>query len=192
MRQTAAAAADVVDVQVELVDGSFHDVDSSEMAFKIAGSMAIQEGGPQGQPGPARARDVGRGRHPRGLPRRRHRRPLAAPRQSPGPGTARKRPRGPGLRPARRVFGYATDLRSSTQGRATYTMQFERYGEVPANIAEEIVEHRAGEPVGAAREIPTSTRMDGRCRRAFDPAIFPRFAFRQRDTRCRRALARKT
>jgi elongation factor G len=48
------------------------------------------------------------------------------------------------------MFGYATDLRSSTQGRATYTMQFERYEEVPASIAEEIVEHRAGEPVGAA------------------------------------------
>ena len=47
-------------------------------------------------------------------------------------------------------FGYATDLRSSTQGRATFTMQFERYEEVPANIAQEIVEHQAGEPVGAA------------------------------------------
>jgi elongation factor G len=48
------------------------------------------------------------------------------------------------------MFGYATDLRSSTQGRANYTMQFERYEEVPNNIAEEIVEHRSGEPVGAA------------------------------------------
>jgi elongation factor G len=46
------------------------------------------------------------------------------------------------------MFGYATDLRSSTQGRATYTMQFERYEEVPSNIAEEIVESRSGEPVG--------------------------------------------
>ena len=52
--------------------------------------------------------------------------------------------------PLGEMFGYATDLRSSTQGRATYTMQFERYEEVPANIAEEIIEHRAGEPVGAA------------------------------------------
>jgi elongation factor G len=48
------------------------------------------------------------------------------------------------------MFGYATDLRSSTQGRATYTMQFERYEEVPPNIAEQIVEHRAPEPVAAA------------------------------------------
>jgi len=52
--------------------------------------------------------------------------------------------------PLGEMFGYATDLRSSTQGRATYTMQFERYEEVPNSIAEEIVEHRAGEPVGAA------------------------------------------
>ena len=48
------------------------------------------------------------------------------------------------------MFGYATELRSMTQGRATYTMQFERYEEVPGNIAEEIVESRSGEPVGAA------------------------------------------
>ena len=47
------------------------------------------------------------------------------------------------------MFGYATDLRSSTQGRATYTMQFERYEEVPANIAEQIVESTTAEPVGA-------------------------------------------
>ena len=92
----------MVDVKVELVDGSYHDVDSSEMAFKIAGSMAIQDGRPQGQPGPARAGDGGRGRHPRGLPRRRDRRPLAPPRQSPGPGPARQRARRPGLRAARR------------------------------------------------------------------------------------------
>jgi elongation factor G len=51
--------------------------------------------------------------------------------------------------PLASMFGYATDLRSSTQGRATYTMQFDRYEEVPANIAEDIVEHRTGEPVGA-------------------------------------------
>ncbi len=51
--------------------------------------------------------------------------------------------------PLSEMFGYATDLRSNTQGRATYTMQFERYDEVPPNIAEQIVEHRAGEPVPA-------------------------------------------
>jgi elongation factor G len=52
--------------------------------------------------------------------------------------------------PLGEMFGYATDLRSSTQGRATYTMQFERYEEVPPNIAEQIVEHRVAEPVAAA------------------------------------------
>jgi elongation factor G len=52
--------------------------------------------------------------------------------------------------PLGEMFGYATDLRSSTQGRATYTMQFERYEEVPGNIAEQIVEHRSPEPVAAA------------------------------------------
>ena len=51
--------------------------------------------------------------------------------------------------PLGEMFGYATDVRSSTQGRATYTMQFERYEEVPQNIAEQIVESTAGEPVGA-------------------------------------------
>ena len=52
--------------------------------------------------------------------------------------------------PLAAMFGYATDLRSSTQGRANYTMQFDRYEEVPPSIAEEIVEHRTGEPVGAS------------------------------------------
>jgi len=51
--------------------------------------------------------------------------------------------------PLSEMFGYATDLRSTTQGRATYTMQFDRYAEVPGGIAEDIVEHRTGEPVGA-------------------------------------------
>ena len=51
--------------------------------------------------------------------------------------------------PLSSMFGYATDLRSSTQGRATYTMQFDRYEEVPGNIADDIVETRTGEPVGA-------------------------------------------
>ena len=52
--------------------------------------------------------------------------------------------------PLAEMFGYATDLRSQTQGRATYTMQFDSYAEVPAPLAEEITEHRAGTPVGAS------------------------------------------
>ena len=54
--------------------------------------------------------------------------------------------------PLSEMFGYATDLRSQTQGRATYTMQFERYEEVPSSLADEITEHRAGTPVGAEPE----------------------------------------
>ena len=54
-----------------------------------------------------------------------------------------------GYVPLSEMFGYATDLRSATQGRATYTMQFEKYDEVPPNIAEKIVEHRTGDPVAA-------------------------------------------
>jgi elongation factor G len=52
--------------------------------------------------------------------------------------------------PLAEMFGYATDLRSATQGRATYTMQFDRYSEVPAALSEEISEHRSGALVGAA------------------------------------------
>ncbi len=140
----------MVDVRVELVDGSYHDVDSSEMAFKIAGSMAIQEGARKASPvllEPVMAVEVVTPEDFLGdvigdLSRRRGK-------------VQGQEQRGNALAvqafvPLGEMFGYATDLRSSTQGRATYTMQFERYEEVPANIAEEIVEHRSGEPVGAA------------------------------------------
>ena len=140
----------MVDVQVELIDGSSHDVDSSEMAFKIAGSMAIQEGARKANPvllEPVMSVEVVTPEDFLGdvigdLSRRRGK-------------VQGQEQRGNALAvqafvPLGEMFGYATDLRSSTQGRATYTMQFERYEEVPANIAEEIVEHRAGEPVGAA------------------------------------------
>jgi elongation factor G len=140
----------MVDVRVELIDGSYHDVDSSEMAFKIAGSMAVQEGARRANPvllEPVMAVEVVTPEEFLGtvngdLNRRRG--------QVHG-----QEQRGNALAiqafvPLGEMFGYATDLRSSTQGRATYTMQFERYEEVPGNIAEDIIEHRAGEPVGAA------------------------------------------
>jgi len=139
----------MVDVKVVLVDGSTHDVDSSEMAFKIAGSMAIQDGARKANPvllEPVMAVEVVTPEDFLGdvigdLSRRRGK-------------VQGQDQRGNALAvqafvPLGEMFGYATELRSMTQGRATYTMQFERYEEVPANIAEEIVEHRAGEPVGA-------------------------------------------
>jgi elongation factor G len=140
----------MVDVKAELVDGSYHDVDSSEMAFKIAGSMAIQEAARKANPvllEPVMAVEVVTPEDFLGdvigdLSRRRGK-------------VQGQDQRGNALAvqayvPLGEMFGYATELRSMTQGRATYTMQFERYEEVPGNIAEEIVEHRSGDPVGAA------------------------------------------
>jgi elongation factor G len=140
----------MVDVRVELIDGSYHDVDSSEMAFKVAGSMALQEGARKANPvllEPVMNVEVVTPEEFLGdvigdLSRRRGK-------------VQGQEQRGNALAvhafvPLGEMFGYATDVRSSTQGRASYTMQFERYEEVPASIAEEIVEHRSGEPVGAA------------------------------------------
>ena len=140
----------MVDVKVELVDGSYHDVDSSEMAFKIAGSMAIQEGAKKANPvllEPVMAVEVVTPEDFLGdvigdLSRRRGK---VQGQDQRGNALAVK-----AFVPLGEMFGYATELRSMTQGRATYTMQFERYEEVPGNIAEEIVEHRSGDPVGAA------------------------------------------
>src|SRR3954449_1406204 len=139
----------MVDVRAELVDGSFHDVDSSEMAFKIAGSMALQDAARKAKPvllEPVMSVEVVTPEEFLGdvigdLSRRRGK-------------VQGQEPRGNALAvhafvPLGEMFGYATDLRSSTQGRASYTMQFERYEEVPRNIEDEIVEHRSGEPVGA-------------------------------------------
>jgi elongation factor G len=139
----------MVDVRVDLIDGSYHDVDSSEMAFKIAGSMAVQEAARRAKPvllEPVMAVEVVTPEEFLGdvigdLSRRRGK-------------VQGQDQRGNALAvqafvPLGEMFGYATDLRSSTQGRANYTMQFERYEEVPANIAEEIIESRSGEPVAA-------------------------------------------
>src|SRR5215203_4962445 len=139
----------MVDFKVELIDGSFHDVDSSEMAFKIAGSMAIQDAARKANPvllEPVMAVEVVTPEDFLGdvigdLSRRRGK-------------VQGQEQRGNALAvqafvPLGEMFGYATDVRSSTQGRASYTMQFERYEEVPKNIEDEIVEHRSGEPVGA-------------------------------------------
>jgi elongation factor G len=139
----------VVDVRVELVDGSYHDVDSSEMAFKIAGSMAVQDAARRAKPvllEPVMAVEVvtpeeflgdviGDLSRRRGKVEGQERRGNALAVQS-------KVPLG-------EMFGYATDLRSSTQGRATFTMQFDRYDEVPTSVAEQITEGGVAEPVAA-------------------------------------------
>jgi elongation factor G len=128
----------VVDVRVELVDGSYHEVDSSERAFKIAGSLAFKEGMRRAQPKllePVMSVEVvtpeeylgdviGNLNARRG--RVEHLEPVG------GSQSIRASV------PLAEMFGYATDLRSMTQGRATFTMQFARYEEVPEALAEQI------------------------------------------------------
>jgi elongation factor G len=139
----------IVDVRVTLVDGKYHETDSSEIAFKVAGSLAFKEAARRAKPvllEPIFKVEVVTPEEFLGdvigdLSRRRGR-------------LEGQERRGNALAvtayvPLSEMFGYVTDLRSNTQGRATSTMQFERYDEVPPNIAEQIVEHRAGEPVPA-------------------------------------------
>ena len=129
----------VVDVRVELVDGSYHDVDSSEMAFKVAGSMAIRNALQRGNPRllePVMSVEVVTPDDYLGdvmgdLNARRGHIEGFEPRGNGQVITARV--------PLATMFGYATDVRSMTQGRATFTMQFDRYSEVPQSIASEIV-----------------------------------------------------
>jgi elongation factor G len=129
----------VVDVKVELVDGSYHDVDSSERAFKIAGSMAFKEAMKRAKPKllePVMAVEVVTPEEYVGdvignLNGRRGR----VEQLEPVGGSQSIR----ASVPLAEMFGYATDLRSMSQGRATFTMQFDRYEEVPASIADTIV-----------------------------------------------------
>ncbi|MDX6668745.1 MAG: elongation factor, partial [Solirubrobacteraceae bacterium] len=139
----------MVDMRVTLVDGKYHDVDSSEIAFKVAGSLATQEATRRAKPvllEPIFAVEVVTPEEFMGdvigdLNRRRGSVHGMEQRGNAQVVTASV--------PLAEMFGYATDVRSMTQGRATYTMQFEGYAEVPGNIAEKIVEHRSGEPVPA-------------------------------------------
>jgi elongation factor G len=139
----------MVDVRVTLTDGSYHDVDSSEMAFKVAGSMAFREAARRAKPvllEPVMSVEVVTPEDFMGdvigdLNRRRGRIEGMEPRGNTQVIRA--------FVPLAQMFGYATDLRSQTQGRATYTMQFDHYAEMPSSLAEEITEHRSGTPVGA-------------------------------------------
>src|SRR4051794_13987094 len=139
----------MVDVRVTLVDGKYHDTDSSEIAFKVAGSLAFQEAAKRAKPTllePIFAVEVVTPEEFMGdvigdLNRRRGRVEGMEPRGNAQVVRAHV--------PLSEMFGYATDVRSMTQGRATYTMQFDRYEEVPTNIAERVIEARTGEPVPA-------------------------------------------
>jgi elongation factor G len=129
----------VVDVRVELIEGSYHDVDSSEMAFKVAGSIAAKEAMKRANPKllePVMSVEVVTPEEFLGdvmgdVNARRGRIEGLEPRGNAQVIRARV--------PLATMFGYATDLRSTTQGRATFTMQFDRYEEVPQSIAGEIV-----------------------------------------------------
>ncbi|MDG1490067.1 MAG: elongation factor G [Actinomycetota bacterium] len=145
MDQGPLAGFPMVDVNVSLVDGNTHDVDSSEMAFKIAGTMAMREASRRAGPvllEPMMAVEVVTPEDYMGdvigdLNSRRGR--IG---QMEGRGNAQVID---AQVPLSEMFGYANDLRSRTQGRATYSMQFDNYQQVPPNIAEDIVKRIRGE-----------------------------------------------
>jgi len=134
----------VVDVKIRLYDGSFHDVDSNEMAFKIAGSMAFQDAAKKAHPvllepimkvevvtpddytGAVTGDLSARRGHLEGQISRGGTQIITA------------------MVPLSNMFGYSTDLRSRTQGRATYSMHFEKYAEAPRNVSEEVVARVTG------------------------------------------------
>jgi elongation factor G len=144
MENGILAGFPVVDVKATLFDGSFHEVDSSEMAFKIAGSMAFKEGALKASPvllEPIMAVEAVTPEEYMGdivgdLSRRR--------------GIIQAMEEGPSgkiikaLVPLGEMFGYATDLRSMSQGRATSTMEFSKYSDAPANIAEAVINQKKG------------------------------------------------
>ncbi|OLQ78786.1 translation elongation factor G [Photobacterium proteolyticum] len=144
MNNGVLAGYPVLDVKATLYDGSYHDVDSSEMAFKIAGSMAFRKGALEANPvilEPLMKVEVTTPEDWMGdvvgdLNRRR--------------GMIEGMEEGPaGLKivraqvPLSEMFGYATDLRSATQGRASYSMEFSDYAEVPKNVADRIIAERS-------------------------------------------------
>ena len=139
LKNGVLAGYPIVDVKVTLFDGSFHEVDSSEMAFKIAGSMGFKQGALKATPvilEPIMSVEVVTPEDYMGdvmgdLSRRRGM--LQGMDESPAGRVIRAEV------PLSEMFGYSTDLRSATQGRATYTMEFSKYAEAPANIAESII-----------------------------------------------------
>ncbi|MDX1902018.1 MAG: elongation factor G [Gammaproteobacteria bacterium] len=139
MENGVIAGFPVVDVKVTVFDGSYHDVDSSEMAFKIAGSMAFKDGAKKAKPvllEPVMKVEVVTPEDYMGdvmgdLNRRRG--ILQGMEDTPSGKVVRAEV------PLGEMFGYATDLRSMSQGRATYAMEFAKYSEAPASIAEQVI-----------------------------------------------------
>ncbi|MGD8483454.1 MAG: elongation factor G [Thioalkalispiraceae bacterium] len=139
MENGVIAGYPVVDVKVTLYDGSYHDVDSSEMAFKIAGSMCFKEGAKKAKPvllEPMMKVEVVTPEDYMGdvMGDLNRRRGIV--------GGMDDSPSGKVIRaevPLSEMFGYATDLRSATQGRASYSMEFEKYAEAPASVAEDVI-----------------------------------------------------
>lgn len=142
MQNGVIAGYPVVDVKVTLFDGSFHEVDSSEMAFKIAGSQCFKQGALKASPvllEPVMQVEVVTPEEYMGdvmgdLSRRRG--IVQGMDESPAGRVIRAEV------PLAEMFSYSTDLRSATQGRATYTMEFAKYSEAPANIAEAIIDKK--------------------------------------------------
>ena len=139
LKSGVLAGYPMLDVKVSIFDGSYHDVDSNEMAFKIAGSMCFREGARKANPvllEPIMKVEIATPEEYMGdvvgdINRRRG--IIQGMQDTPSGKTVSCEV------PLSEMFGYATDLRSATQGRATYSMQFEKYNETPANIAEAII-----------------------------------------------------
>src|SRR3954462_7818177 len=145
MQDGVVGGCPLVGVKATLLDGAAHDVDSSEMAFKIAGSMAFKEAARRADPAllePIMAVEVRTPEQYMGdvigalNSRRGH---IQAMEDASGAKVVRA------VVPLSEMFGYVGDLRSKTQGRAVYTMQFDSYAEVPRNVAEEIIKKTRGE-----------------------------------------------
>ena len=143
MQNGCLAGYPLLAMKVTLYDGSFHDVDSSEMAFKIAGSQALKKGALEADPAllePMMAVEVVTPEEYMGdvMGDLNRRRGIV--------GGMEDRAVGKVINadvPLAEMFGYATDLRSATQGRATYTMEFKQYAEVPGSIASSIIDNTA-------------------------------------------------
>ncbi|MBD3800197.1 MAG: elongation factor G, partial [Campylobacterales bacterium] len=144
MQNGILAGYPIEDVEVAVYDGSYHEVDSSEMAFKLAASMCFKEGARKANPAilePLMKVEVEVPEEYMGdvigdLNRRRG--------QVNNMGNRGGNKIVDAFVPLSEMFGYSTDLRSSTQGRATYAMEFDHYEEVPRNVAEEIIKKRNG------------------------------------------------